>query len=258
MRDKDFLDEFAEADVEPAEMTVEVEAEAPVDTGPKRGPDGKFVRREAEAKAEAVETGAKEAVEADLTEPPSDEEEGQSVPLSVVKALRKELQELKKKAQGTTTQSQQSAPEIRRPTVAYEQDPQAYMRESLISQKTQMSMFMASQSEGEEVAQAAWAAFDEACRRDPLVSQWSYQLLEHPHPVGEMVKWYKEQQMLNEIRSAGSIEALVQARMQQMGQAAPQVAQKPNVPPSLAGSGKARASEATGEPVDGFEALFRR
>lgn len=257
MRDKDFLDEFAEADVEPAEMAIEAQAEAPVDTGRKRGPDGKFVRREAEAKAEAVETGAKEAAEAELTGPPSDEEEGQLVPLSVVKSLRKELQELKKKAQGEATQSQQQkVPEIRRPTVAYEQDPQTYMRESLISQKTQMSMFMASQSEGEEVAKAAWAAFDEACQRDPLVSQWSYQLLDHPHPVGEMVRWYREQQMLNEIRRAGSIDALVATRMQS-GQPA-QAQSRPNVPPSLAGSGKARASEATGEPADGFEVLFRK
>lgn len=263
MSGKDFLDEFAEDEIaeQPVEQLADAEME-PVRTGPQRGSDGKFIKAEAQAEAERAEKGAKEAVgdPADVTEPPSDDEEGGQVPLAVVKALRKELQELKR-AQGAATQTQKpqtKAPEIRGPSVSFEQDPRAYIQDTLVSQKTQMSMFMASQQEGEETVQAAWQAFDEACRVDPLVSSYSYQLLNHPHPVGEMVKWYKEQQELRAIREAGGIENLIQQRMAMGGQQPSPQAGRPNVPPSLAGTGKPRTSDATGEPTDGFDALFKR
>ena len=253
---KDFLDEFAEAETAEGvpEQEAEVVTEAP--EGPARGPDGKFVKAEAEAQAERVETGAKETV----TEPPSDDDEGTTVPLAVVKALRKELQELKK-AQSTSTQtSTPRAPDIRRPQVSFDEDPRSYIQDTLLNQKTQMSMFMASQAEGEELVREAWQAFDEACKRDPLVSNYSYQLVDHPHPVGEMVRWYKEQQQLNAIREAGSIEALIERRLAEMQAQAPQAVpqQRVNVPPSLAGTGRPRTSDNTGEPVDGFDALFRK
>ena len=258
MKDKDFLDEFAEA--EDAEQPIEQPEERvePAASGPVRGPDGKFVRREAQAQAEAVEKGAKEAAEdqAAVTEPPSDDEEGGTVPLSVVKALRKELQELKK-AQGSATQTQkQQAPNIPVPTVAYEQDPGTYIQQALFSQKVTISKVAAAQQYGNDLVEEAYEAF--SSNNDPVIVAWSHQLVNHPHPVGEMVKWYQEQQELKAIREAGGIENLIAQRMAAGGQmpATPQA--RPNVPPSLAGSGKPRTSDATGEPADGFDALFKR
>lgn len=266
MSGKDFLDEFADAEL--AEEAIveqpgpEPEVE-PAGRGPARGPDGKFVKAEAAAKAEQVEKGAKEAAgePADIAEPPSDDEEGATVPLSALKALRKELQELKRsQATGAQAQPQPKAPEFKGPQVAFEEDPRSYLQQTLHAQKMQMSMFMASQQAGEDTTKAAWAAFDEACRSDPAVSAYSYTLLNHPHPMGELVKWYTERQELNAIREAGGIEKLIEQRLAAMGGQVPQAQPqgKPNVPPSLAGTGKPRTSDATGEPSDGFDVLFKR
>lgn len=255
--EKDFLDDFAEQDagiVEQPEANVE-----PAQRGPVRGPDGKFVKAEAQAKAAQVETGAKEAAGMQpITEPPSDDDESQTVPLSALKALRKELQELKRsQGQGAQTQPQPKAPEFAGPQVAFEQDPRSYLEQTLHAQKMQMSMFMATQQNDEMTVKQAWAAFDDACRADPAVSAYSYTLLNHPHPMGELVKWYKERQELNEIRQAGGIEALIQQRLAAMG-GQPQAQSRNVPPPSLAGTGKARSSDAVSAEGDGFDALFKR
>lgn len=256
--EKDFLDDFADEDagiVEQPESQVE-----PAGRGPVRGPDGKFVKAEAQAKADEAEKGAKEAAGMQpVTEPPSDDEDGQTVPLSALKALRKELQELKR-SQGTSaqTQPQPKAPEFAGPQVAFEQDPRSYLEQTLHAQKMQMSMFMATQQNDEMTVKQAWAAFDDACKADPAVSAYSYTLLQHPHPMGELVKWYKERQELNEIRQAGGIEALIQQRLAAMGGQPAPVAQGNRPPPSLAGTGKARSSDALSAEGDGFDALFKR
>jgi hypothetical protein len=261
--EKDFLDEFAEQDAA-AEAVIEQPKESvePAGSGPTRGPDGKFVRKEAAEKAEQAETGAKEAAGMQpITEPPSDDEEGSTVPLSVVKALRKELQELKRSS-GQATQTQPKAPEFKGPQVAFEQDPRSYLEQTLHAQKMQMSMFMASQQNDEQTVKEAWTAFDEACRNDPAVSAYSYTLLQHPHPMGELVKWYKREQQLQMLNEAGSLEALIEQRLAAMGgvpqQPQAQAQARPNVPPSLAGTGKPRSSDGTGEPSDGFDVLFKR
>lgn len=248
---KDWIDDFAE-DVEQVDAQPKEAAES---GGRQRGPDGKFIKAEAERHAEEAEKGAKEAVEPQVTEPPSDDDDTGTVPLSVVKALRKELQELKK-AQGMATQTQQpQAPEIQGPSVTFEQDPQRYTQESLLSQKTFMSKTFASQQYGQELADAAWTAF--VTNNDPQVVAYSYQLINHPHPVGEMVKWYQEQQEIKAVREAGGIENLIQQRLAAMG-GQPQAQAPANVPPSLAGTGKPRASNAADGAEDGFDALFKR
>lgn len=255
--EKDFLDEFAEQDgIEPiAEQPKQTEVE-PAGRGPQRGPDGKFIKAEAEARAEQAEKGAKEAAAMQqVTEPPSEDDESQTVPLSALKALRKELQELKR-SQGTSAQTQQpKAPEFTGPQVAFEDDPKAHM----ISLKMQMSKFMATQQNDEQTVNEAWAAFDDACRVDEGVSLMSHRLVNHPHPMAEIVKWYNNQRELNAIREAGGLEALKQRWLAEQG-VTPQPAQsptRPNVPMSLAGTGKARTSDEPAVP-DGFDALFKR
>jgi hypothetical protein len=258
--EKDFLDEFAEQDaaLEPVQQTIDrVE---PAGSGSLRGPDGKFVRKEAAEKATQAETGAKEAAGMQqITEPPSDDEEGAQVPLSVVKALRKELQELKR-SQGSTTQTQPKAPEFTGPQVAFEQDPQTYTQQSIHGLKMQMSSFMAAQMTSQETVAQAWAEFDKACYEDPVVSSYSKALVDHPHPMAEIVKWWQREQQLRTLNEAGSLEALIEQRIAAMQGGQPQVQTqgRPNVPPSLAGTGKPRTSDATGEPADGFDVLFKR
>lgn len=257
--EKDFLDEFAEQDgIEPiAEQPKQTEVE-PAGRGPQRGPDGKFIKAEAEARAEQAEKGAKEAAAMQqVTEPPSEDDESQTVPLSALKALRKELQELKR-SQGTSAQTQQpKAPEFTGPQVAFEQDPRSYLEQTLHAQKMQMSMFMATQQNDETTVQQAWSAFDEACKNDPAVSAYSYTLLQHPHPMGELVKWYQRESELRMLRDAGGLEALIAQRMGQPAQQAQTQTTRKDVPMSLAGTGKARSSDEPAVP-DGFDALFKR
>jgi hypothetical protein len=58
--EKDFLDEFADADLPDAiEPAPEPQME-PAGSGRQRGPDGKFVKAEAQRQAEQAEKGAKE------------------------------------------------------------------------------------------------------------------------------------------------------------------------------------------------------
>jgi hypothetical protein len=255
--EKDFLDEFADEDG--VNVAPVIEQPAPTDmepagSGRQRGPDGKFIKAEAQAKAEQAEKGAQEAVQTAVTEPPSDDDETGTVPIHVLKALRKEIQALKAEK---SAQPQPKAPEFNGPQVAFEQDPRSYLEQTLHAQKMQMSMFMATQQNDETTVKEAWSAFDEACRNDPAVSAYSYTLLNHPHPMGELVKWYNREQQLRMLNEAGGLEALIQQRMGQGGvPAAPQG--KPNLPPSLAGTGKVRSSEVNSVDADPFDAVFKK
>lgn len=260
--EQDWIDDFSDDD-----HAVEVELEQPEQeavesAGRARGPDGKFVKAEAERQAEEVEKGAKEAIEAEVDEPPSDDEETGTVPIHVLKALRKELQDLKAKTNGQQGQTQPRAPEFGGPSVDFDEHPAEHLQQSMQSMKMQMSTFMAAQQNDEATVSAAWTAFDEACARDPDASAMSYRLLNHPHPMAEIVKWYKQGEELRMLREAGGVDALVAKRLAEMGYQAPAQAGAPAakaaVPPSLAGTGKRRATESLSDDADGFDALFNR
>jgi hypothetical protein len=258
----DWIDDFSDDDHQ-----VEVEIEQPKQeevesSGRARGPDGKFVKAEAERQAEEVEKGAKEAAEADVNEPPSYDEETGTVPIHVLKALRKELQDLKAKTNGQQGQTQPRAPEFNGPSVDFDDDPAEHLQQSMQSMKMQMSTFMAAQQNDEQTVSEAWTAFDQACQSDPEASALSFRLLNHPHPMAEVVKWYKQGQEVRMLREAGGVEALVAKRMAELGYQAPAQAGSPaaraNVPPSLAGTGKRRATESLSDDDDGFDALFKK
>jgi hypothetical protein len=261
--DKDFLDEFEAEDIGHdaiVEQPTESEME-PAGSGRPRGPDGKFVKAEAEAKAEEVETGAKEAAGANHAEPPSDDEqEGQSVPFTALKAERKKRQELEERLaalEGKQTQPQ-STPEFEGPSVDFYEDPQSYLQAQLHQQKMQMSTLMATKDYGQDVVSEAWSSFDQACKTDPQASSLSYALLNHPHPLDEVVKWYNARKEMSALQEAGGLEALKQkwlAEMQQQPQAQQGTQPRANVPPSLASSGKATSMEPSGVS-DPFDELF--
>lgn len=241
--EKDFLDEFvdepAQADVPEPDVP---EADEP--KGPQRGPDGKFVKAEAAREADKAEKGAKDAVTEPVTvpdEPPSDGEEGQMVPVSVVKKLREELKAAK--AGRTTEKSQPQAPQF---------DPQGEeIEDHIFSMKLNMSHQMANMQFGEGVVSEAWAAFDEAAQSDMQTSIMSLALRAHPHPLGEIVKWYQERQMLAPVREAGSLEAYMKRMLEQQSpQPKPASAAKPATPPSLAGRATTSSRPASADPFD--------
>lgn len=120
-----------------------------------------------------------------------------------------------------------------------------------------------------EVAEA-WNAFNEACLVDESLAAWSGTLLEHPHPAGEVLKWYKRHSQSRMLEEAGGLEKLIEARVAEAlaargagaqpapamnGQATP--APKPAVPPSLArgGSGVVDAPDLPNEDDD-FKSFF--
>ena len=267
--EKDFLDDFAEQDagLEPVEQPTQAEME-PAGRGPQRGPDGKFIKAEAEAKAREAETGAKEAAGMQpITEPPADDDESQTVPLSALKALRKELQELKR-SQGTSAQTQPKAPQPQVPQVSIEQDPVAYFQQQIqILDQTRRNDFLNTseilvrQQLGDEPVDAAIEAWrDYEASNPPQQVQFQRQTFwTSPHPYRDLLKWHQTQRDFQALQSAGSLEALIAQRMQQTGsQPAPQPPARKDVPVSLAGTGKARSSEAVSGEPDGFDALFKR
>lgn len=263
--ERDYLDEIiedepqldaepvVEADGEPEGEPVTSEAESA--DGRARGPDGKFIKKEAEQAAEAVEQGAKQNAE----EPPSDSTDTH-VPISVVQALRKELQELKAN-KGKEEPQQPSAPQFQGPQTDLEQDPAGYIQGTLHQQKMQMSQFMAEQAEGPDTVAQAWQAFDEACHADPAVAAFSQTLVGHPHPMGEVVKWHRQQQELSMLRDAGGLDALIAQKLAEAGQAQPasqtQAASGATpTPPSLTRRGGTTAQDASVSEEDVFDDLF--
>jgi hypothetical protein len=248
--EKDFLEEFADDLPEAIEPAPEPQMEP---AGRVRGPDGKFVKAEAQARAEQAEKGAKQAAQAEVNEPPSYDDETGTVPIHVLKALREENRKLK--AQMGQQTNQPKAPEFRSPEVDFDEDPKAHM----ISLKMQMSGFMATQQNGEQVVNEAWSAFDQACSVNPDVSAMSYRLLNHPHPMAEIVKWYNRERELTAIQEAGGLEALKQRWLAEQGITTPQSQmQGRNLPPSLAGSGKVRSSEVNLMDQDPFDVVFKK
>lgn len=263
----DFLDEFAaeEATAEPALQIAEtVDAEP---QGQPRGADGKFA-----AKGEQVEKGDKqpEQVTAPEPEPPS-EHEGKTVPVSALKAEREKRQALEAELaklrapqtqQPQPTPSTPKAPDFSPLDVDFEEDPATH----LFQTKMQLSTFMAEQTASPQEVAEAWSAFDEATTSDPILAQYSHQLRNHPHPMGEVLKWHRKQRDLRMIEEAGGLEKIIEQRLAAMQEASPaaptmqaspaQRAQPVATPPSLTrGAGNATAPQ-TPDEDDVFDAMF--
>lgn len=261
--EKDFLDEFAEEDaaergVEAAEdVTDEIVDDAPAEEaasgdGPARGPDGKFIRKEAATTAEDVEKGAQENAQ----EPPSESEET-TVPISVVQALRNEIKELKA---GRQQQPSQPAPEPPA-RVNPEQDPFGYLNQSIQSvQEAQFdgylnqSELIARQMVGDEPVDAALEEF----KTDGDNAAWQ-KIVSDKHPYGALLQWHKENQTTRQLREAGSLEALIEKRAQELLEAKgqPAATAPATTPPSLAKRGGGKGQEVVSEE-DAFNDMFDR
>ena len=264
----DFLDLMVEDAPETASSTPEPEPTAPkteaTDQQP-RTPDGKFAEK---PKAEEVQQGVKpEAPPAPEPEPPSGEPEDVKGLRAALKAEREkrqaheaELAKLRAPASSAQQSPPPKPPEFTPPEVDFEQDPQTYVQAQIHSIKMQQSRFFAEQQSNPDTVAQAWAAFDEACAADPAVAAYSQALVNHPHPMGEVVRWYRQQQDLRMLNEAGGLDKLREkwlaeaqsAQPAPAASAAPAVRQtppKPATPPSLAtgGAGNKDAPEMPNE-----------
>lgn len=127
--------------------------------------------------------------------------------------------------------------------------------------RIQQSRVFAEQQHGADVVEAAYAAFETACNTDPATSAMSTSLLQHPHPIGEVVSWYKRQQTLESI--GDDPEAYRQriideylAQQPATPQATPAPTPPVKVPPSLAKGGGSTGQEDVSDD-DAFSAAFR-
>lgn len=252
----DFLDLMVDDPPEAASSTPAPEPTAPpeaTDQQP-RTPDGKFAEK---PKAEAQQGDKPEAQPAPVAEPPSAEPQDVKGLLAALKAEREkrqtteaELAKLRPTAAAAPQSQPPKPPEFTPPQVDFEQDPQTYVQAQIHSIKMQQSQFYAVQQSSEQEVAEAWAAFDAACEAQPggPVSQYSVTLLNHPHPMGEILKWHREQKQLQMLQQAGGLEKLkeqwlAEALANQASPApvaqAPQQRQtpKPVPPPSLATGG---------------------
>lgn len=277
----DFLDEFDAQDAaspQPSEPRSEPLKDAP------RDEKGRFAPK-AEDAPHQVQQGVKpEPVQAVSEPEPPAEQEGSHVPVSALKAerakrqaLEAELAKFRQPNAQPQTQSQPppKSPEFAPPQVDWEQDPQYFVQSQIHSMRMEQSKFFAVQQSSEEEVAEAWNAFDEACNADPALSAYSQTLVNHPHPMGEVLKWHKKQQQLRQLDEYGGLDkyrerviadylASQQGQQPAMGSAQParQAQPKPAVPPSLAsgGVGAAAASEPTSDDLDldGFFAEARK
>lgn len=272
----DFLDEFDTDTDDVAAPAAVTTSEPQTESGQPRNPDGTFATTKAEKDAaELVAKGVKpEGQQPAEPELPSGQED-QHVPLSVVIALRKELQALKagKKAETPAQANAQpnsptpKGPEFVPPQIDPE-DPQTYAH-AIHSMRMQQSQFFAVQQSSEAEVAEAWAAFDAACEAQPggPTSIYSQTLVNHPHPMGEILKWHRQQKELQLLQEAGGLEKLrerwlAEAQATHGAQPAPtagmvHTAQRPTPPPSLANGGAgAHADPGIPSEDDDFNGLF--
>lgn len=270
----DFLD-----DMEPEPATTEPEP-TQSEQSVARDDKGRFAPKAGQTDdqvQQGVNPGAQPAPE---PEPPSGNE-GPHVPRAALEAERKKRQQLEAELarfrQPQTPTAQQSqpnptpkGPEFAPPQIDYDEDPQSYLQAHVHSMRMQQSHFFAAQQSSEQEVAEAWDAFDRACNTDPAISAYSETLINHPHPMGEVLKWHKKQKQLAELEAAGGLEALrerwiAEELARRSGQPAPAAqgyaqqrqTPKPATLPSLAngGGGQANAPELLDEDED-FNGFF--
>lgn len=246
-----------------------------------RNPDGTFAKK---VDDEGVEKGTKpepeQAAAPAAPELPSGNE-GKHVPLAQMDALREtaakqkaRIEELEKLVGGagksTPNQPQTpSTPNFSFEVPSYEDDPEGNFQGQLHQMKLHMSHNMAAQQYGEGKVNEAWAAFDTACRNDPRVYALASTLANHPHPIGEVMKWHAQQKEIAEIQEAGGLEGYSKRLREKWeaertqapaptaaspAPAAPARQLAPEPPPSLvvggAGQGKAPQTQTSDEVFD--------
>jgi hypothetical protein len=261
-----------------------------------RNPDGTFAPK---AKDEPIETGVKkdaappQPAAQPQPEPPSGEE-GKHVPLAALNALKAKLAETEAKLAGLTKpspeQSQQPQPNPQTPSPAtptrpdfsfdpsqFEDDPQTLFDARIHKNKMDMSTLVAVQQFSEAEVNEAWAAFSQSAATDPRTSALSLSLRDHPHPMGEVVQWHRQQREVKQLTEAGGLEKLRESlRAQLMAElqaktpaAAPAVGAPaavpmpkpdlPTPPPSLAkGGAGAESAPETRTDNEVFEQIFNK
>lgn len=230
--------------------------EIDADTGPARGPDGKFISQ-AEPQIEPVLDAAPEPEPAPLAATPAPPEPGH-VPLSAVlderekrQALERELAELRR---------QHAQPQA--PALDPYEDPAAYTQQVALNIKLDMSEELARSKHGDELVEQAkqWAVAKFG--QSPAFQQ---EVLSNRNPYEFAVQAYQRDQLVSQLKpddlAAFQAWKAAQASLQPAQLAAPAAIPQPVAAPprSLASATSAggAAHVPTGEG-QAFDSLFKR
>jgi hypothetical protein len=209
----DFLDaQSGEPDETPVVQPEAIEPGQP--EGPARGPDGKFIAREA-AEPDPEPQPAPEMQAAPQPEPQAPQVPPGYVPVSVVQELRQEIRQMR--------QAPQAAPQV---PDRYE-DPEGYenwreqqIEERLLNQKLDTSERFARKEYGADTVEKArdWAL--QKFQADPLYQR---RIMSDADPYEAVVQDWKREQVLSSMKD-GDLDAFLAWKA---GQASPQAHQAP-------------------------------
>lgn len=216
--DKILSDEPFEDSEEVEETLEETTEEEPEEEGPQEEPEEAEAKPDPEPKAEPVK------------------DQEPLVPLTALKQVREELRQLK---------AMQPKPEPK-PAPDFYENPEAAMQhhmqqpiEQMQNIRLDMSEEMARQAYGDDVVNEAFQAFQAS--QDAAAYQ---AIMQARSPYHELVKWHKQQRVVNEIgpdpdkwveaqraaiRAEVEAELKAQAVSESVARAAPSLAKKPNL-----------------------------
>jgi hypothetical protein len=236
MEDLDFLDSATAEEVATPEAQAEpVVTEEP--KGPERGPDGKFVAKEAAEAPQVAEAFAEATPAPEPTPAPQVEArpEAGHVPITALLEERERRQAMEaqlRTLQQHVAQQQQPAPNPEEDLTGWVQHQQQQTQQSVVSAKLQISEDIAIERFGEQLVREADAWALEKARQMPGFQE---HLISQRNPYGYLVQMYQREKALEKIDPAEMDQYLAwkaaQSAAAQAQPAAPAATPQPSAPP---------------------------
>lgn len=136
-------------------------------------------------------------VEEPKAQEPQAETEPKDIPYAVFKSTRDDYKAQLEELKRVVAEAQRPKPEPVKPPDMYE-DPEGYQRfqyqqtqNAVLSARADLSEIMAAETHGQEAVDAAFEAAKAAGEVGRFINS--------KHPYGDMVKWHKQQQVVQEI-----------------------------------------------------------
>lgn len=267
--DLDFLDSpQGESVVAPEPQADVVETPQDEPKGPVRGPDGKFVAKDAQPEPAPVEQ-PQAAPEPQVQPAPVAEPrpEAAHVPITALLEERERRQSLESQLRAMQQQVQQQQnppPDPNEDWQGWVQHQQAQVQQSVISNKLQISEDIAIERFGEQLVREADAWAMEKARQMPGLTE---HLIAQRNPYGYLVQMYQREQALEKLKEPAEVDQFLawraaQAAAQGQQPAALATPQQPSPPPrsiaSLPSAGAAKPGEQPVGPGVAFDSTFTR
>jgi hypothetical protein len=252
--------EFLEPEAVP-EVQPEAQPEAAAEGQP-RGPDGKFLPKEAEPAPEA----APEPVQAQQPEPAPEPREPAHVPVSALQEERQKRQALEQRLAALEQRQQAPPPE---PPDRY-QDPEAWeawrdeqIETRLFNERLNTSERFARKEYGSETVEKVQQWAIERGQQDPL---FGMKLRQHPDPYEFAVQEWKRDQVFASLKDPSELDQFLAWKAQQANPqpqpSAPAPIPQPSPPPrslaSAPSAGTAKPGEQPVGPGVAFDSVFTR